>query len=692
MDISPTTHLRIEDVPEIVYPHASIPPLDISENLSYRQKVREICEGDIGAQEEYLRLCAEDSLFWLNTFAWLHEPRPTPRIIPFVIWPHQVSFWKNLDLFMGRKDLILEKSRGEGASWMAMWWLLHKWLFLPMFQAGVVSKDEDAVDNPSNLGTMLCKIDFALGNRKRNRPSTLPTWMIPEFDRNVTDHTFFNQENEASINGFSATANVATGDRKTVMIMDEFAKFNTGEDYHAMNSTQHVTNCRVFIGSPWGPAGAFFDVAHKDSEVIKCRLHWSDNPTRNYGMYKVLIDTMDRRSVEIIDHSFWKEMAQSNGYYCQSAGDVNMLAEQIVDDTNNNPFRYPFMLTGQFVKHGFPRSPWYDNECKRAGATPIGIAQELDIDYGGATSRFFDINMICRLQQDCETPVCYGELKLPEIVQSHHELEKCKFQILHGGRMAIWFHMGLMGTVPTGRNYVVACDVSAGTAGVASSNSTISVMDKMTGFEIASFAAPNILPERFAEYAVAVCYWFTGRNGNPAQLIWEANGSSGAQFGKRIADLGFPFVYYRGSTEETTERETSKMGFWTSTKTKAPLLGELGRALDRAECTTKNFYVLEEAKFYINLGGDRIEHIAATQEKDPSAAAARHGDRVIALALAWWIVKDFIFSGSSPGSTPIETPENCALARRLKTARENRQEHAWVPPSQRRNRLIRRRL
>jgi len=679
-----TDHLQ-DDAPLMEYPNLDlVVRKSIMKNITYRDKVLDSCEDDLSRQQEQLRLCGQDSLYWLMTFVWIFEPRPRPRTIPFLMWPHQIPVWSEMERWLGVRDVGLEKSRGEGASWMILMLCLHKWLFMDMFTAGFVSKDENTVDDPGDSGSMFWKLDFVLGTKARN--PTLPEWMIPAFTRNVANHTFVNNENNATLAGYAATANVATGARSTVFVMDELSKFPRGDDYEAMNSTFPVTDCRYLISSPYGPEGAYYDAMHSDSAMIKLRLHWTDNPSRNRGLYRVEIDTKNDRRVKLIDTNFWKDRAQRNGADCHTTGDVLRLAQLITDGTNDNPFSYQFMTTGQFVKHGFPRSPWYDSQCRRPNQTHSGIAQELDIDYGGAASRFFDINMLMRLQDDAKPPLSHGEMIIPDTVHSHLDLKGCRFEIINGGRLGIWFTLKLPRQVPHGRSFVVGADVSAGTSGVATSNSTICVLDRVTGEEVAELATPNLLPEAFADYCVSVCYWFTGRDDNPAQLIWEQNGSSGAQFGKRISDLAYPFIYYRGSTEETVERETSKMGFWSSGKTKPPLLGELGRAMERSECVVRSYKTLEECKYYMNLAGDKIEHIGSIKQKDPGAAAGRHGDRVIALALAWWVAKEYIVSGSSLDSISADVPDNCALGRRKRKASEPAGEQSWVPPSQKRSR------
>lgn len=644
-------------------------------NLKYRQDIEKRCYQDESYRRQVYEMCRLDSLFWLSTTCWLYEPRPKPHVMPFVPWDHQIPAWTDMERWLGVCDVGLEKSRGEGASWLIVMLCLHKWLFLPMFAAGIVSKDERSVDDPENPDSIFWKLDFNLKH--------MWDWMRPKFNRTLKTHMITNIDNGSTIAGYAAVGDVASGGRKTIFVMDELSKFPRGPDREAMNSTQYVTDCRYLISTPKGPEGAYFEAMNGKNVLKKIVLDWKQNPVRSKGAYKVLISTDDRRKIELVDLNYWQAAAKRQGNICDTKGELLRMAELVVAE-QSNPFGYDFMMTGPYVKHDHIRSPWYDLQCRRPGATPAGIAQELDRDYGGSTSRFFDINMLTRLQGRCTPPVCCGEMRMPKRVDGYVDLQGVKFNAAHGGRLRLWLQPDIHNRIATQRNYVIGADVSSGTGGVATSNSALCVIDRHTGRQVAELASPQILPTDLAEYAVALCYWFAGPTG-PAILIWEQNGSNGAQFGMRITQLGYANVYYRGQVEEYTERETKKIGFWTSNKTKPILLGELARALANGQLEVTSEECLEEAKFYVNLLGGKIEHISQSTEKDPSAAGERHGDRLIALALAWWVVKDYISDGKLAEAVVSDAPANSALGRRLASQRQESEQQAWVPPSQRRS-------
>lgn len=650
-------------------------PQDPAENIKFRETIRELCDNDIEYRQRINQMCARDSLFWLSTFCTLFEPRPEPHFVPFLPWPHQIPVWADLERWLGIRDMGLEKSRAEGASWIITMLPLHKWIYVPMFAAGFISKDEASVDTADNPDSLFWKIQHQI--------DYLPYWMInpDQYKRNLKDHTFLNLTNGATLAGFAATGYAMSGGRKTVVIMDELGKFPRGFDQDVMDSTQYVTDCRWIIGTPTGPEGAYFDAMTGLNNLCKLVMDWTQNPTRNVGAYKVQIHSDNSRHVELVDYAFWMREAASNGHYFATRAEAAQAAASIKDSTTDNPFGYPFMLTGPYVKHDRLRSPWYDNQCQRPNSTPQSVAQELDRDYGGSTSRFFDVNMLIRLQNLCGPPLVRGELVLPDRPESHDELARCKFKAMYGGRLRLWFKPDVHGRVPQGRRYVVGCDISAGGGGVKTSNSALEVVDLTIGRQVAEFICPQLAPDELADVAVALAYWFNC-DGSPAILIWEANGPNGSQFGQRITALGFTNIYYRGSTEEFTEKESRKMGWWSTNKTKPAMLGEWARALSSAQLEVNSYECLEEAKFYVNLPGGRVEHLGQSREKDPSGSGERHGDSVIALALAWWVAKDYL--QSELAAAPVESliPVNCVLGRRQENRRQRSEHEKWVPPSQ----------
>jgi hypothetical protein len=217
-------------------------PLEIGANLAYRKELLRRCSVDIDFRSQVDEMCRRDTLFWIASLCSLFEPRPRPKVIPFVPWPHQVPAFTVMEENWGTSDVLWDKSRGEGATWMCLLRMLKSWKYEPLFAGGLASRNEDAVDRKDDMDSLLPKIDWEL--------SVLPNWWVPKFRRVYGDeHILVNRENRATISGYSAVEDLGTGGRKTVWMWDELAKFPVGRDQAALDSTEPTTECRMMIST-----------------------------------------------------------------------------------------------------------------------------------------------------------------------------------------------------------------------------------------------------------------------------------------------------------------------------------------------------------------------------------------------------------------------------------------------------------
>jgi hypothetical protein len=182
--------------------------------------------------------------------------------------------------------------------------------------------------------------------------------------------------------------------------------------------------------------------------------------------------------------------------------------------------------------------------------------------------------------------------------------------------------------------YIVSADIASGTGGEGSSNSSITVLNRRTGQKVLGFASPSILPYDLAELAIAICRWFVDYKGDPAFLIWEANGPGGSEFKTRVELSDFQFYYRRKPKDSALHaRDTGKAGYWTQPR--SALLGPYREALLEGHFDNPDKDGIEELRQY-EMGQDGEPYHSASKNKDdPSGAGAAHGDRVISDALAW---------------------------------------------------------
>ena len=305
-------------------------PKNPTENLQWRYRLWAECKKDKRFQNAVKELFFKDPLFAFNTFFFTLDVRKRPfHNQPFCTWPYQDKFLLSLqDHIDTGRDILVEKSRDMGASWLVISLFFWNWLkpgggydFL------LGSRIEDYVDKRGDMRTLMEKARYLLYK--------LPKWLMPKgFKPEKHDNymRLFNPEGNCSLTGESNNANFSTGGRYSAVLFDEFAKWDQ-TDVPAWTAAGDATPCRVPVSTPFGAAGQYYELT-TDTKTDKVTLHWSLHPEKGANAYCV----------------FPKEDAIS---------DIQLI-----------------------------RSPWFDKECERR--RPLEIAQELQIDYIGSGSPVFD--------------------------------------------------------------------------------------------------------------------------------------------------------------------------------------------------------------------------------------------------------------------------------------------------------------
>ena len=627
-------------------------PKGVTENLEWRAELRIAANGNRDFQDALIERCRNDILFFLNAFVFIYEPRSkkvdgeqAPTQIPFTTWSHQDPCVLALkDAIEQQHDIGVEKSRGEGATWMVLMVFLWLWLFRKQFVSlGMVSRNEQASDNPEDPDSLGWKLDFALAN--------LPRWMVhlekgepkqpapsTKFHRSVRNHTWVNRNTKSTITAYTTTGDLARGGRKTTFFLDEMASYRAGEDEAVMSSMVEVTDCVVMVSTPQGPRGAYYKVMKEDGDagiLKKIRIHWTDNESRNRGLYAV-IDGMP-----------------------------------VAADPANNPLSpeyiekwltlyRPLLLNRGFNVDSGLRSPWYDGKCLRPRMTPKFIAQEYDIDYGGAKSRFFPVAMLERLQSEATAPLRSGEIDFndDDIKPIWREAEN--------GHLLLWNELTVRDSPPQGVRYIVGADISTGQAGAQGSNSALSIVERDTGKKVGEFAHASQPPELFAKQTVAICKWF-----NSAYLIWE-DGGPGKTFKNMILSVGYENIFFRTSTSRVMQTKTRMPGYANQKESKRTLLSNYSYALGSGLFVNPSHISLEEAKGYEELPGGKIEHTSSL-EADPSGAGENHGDRCIADSLANHALLENPPTRGVTSDSLATAPENSFAGRKRRSQEESRQ-------------------
>lgn len=598
------------------------PPRDRAENLKYRQRVLDQVRDDPSQAAVFRRMCREDCLFYILSFCYIFEPRQA-KTLPFIPYPFQEKALRSLVEVIGDDDLVVEKSRDMGGSWMPITVCEWIWKFFDMHTFLFLSRKEDLVDvgaGKNDPKSLFFKLDFLQQHQ--------PKWLRPRVQR-LKLH-FGNLDNGSSIDGESTNEFAGIADRRFCLLVDEFSLMQNQDQI--FEGTRDVTESRLFVFTPKGSSNTSAEIAHND-DFKKLTLHWSEHPGKNPGLYRVSSDG----KITIIDQA-WHDA--NPDYKCSKV-------------PPQNP-RFDF------------RSPWYDRQEKRA-SNPRRLAEQLDIDYMGSAYEFFDAREIDRLKKETvRLPFHTGELDF-----DNDTLRPIRFTPLNKGRLKLWTYLDeKTGEPPHDRNYTVGVDVAAGTG---ASNSVLVVSDCLTKEQVAEWVSPNTRPEVLAQVAVALGRWFSGSDKMAAMMIWEAQGP-GRPFGDVVIAASYTPVWYRRNERSISQKLTDVPGFYATLETKLALLTEYRRAISGEHYLVRSVMQLEECRAFVYALNGGVDHQQSLTSIDPSGAKHNHGDRPTAGALSWKAMKD---RSAQAKREPDEIPFGSFAWRRKLREDRRKQELAW---------------
>lgn len=579
-------------------------PKDPIKNMQARINLRKLAEENPSFRNEIISGCRQDVLLFFNLFCYLFEPRPRkvngkklPNVIPFITWPHQDKAIVEIKNSLGFEDIGVNKSRGEGMSWIGVLLALHDWLFEERSTIGFVSKNLESADSPDDPDSLMWKVTWELAQ--------LPAWMVGvegvDWFRNRAKHTLLNHRNHSTIAAYAAVGDVASGGRKKWFLMDELAKFPRGDDEDAMASTQFVTDSRLVVSTPKGSSGAYYELMHEESSITKIVVDWHDNPTRNIGLY-TLVDGVPV-AIDPVNNPL--------------PANYNPPSPEIV-------LRFDRLRRKGYALEKGIRSPWYDYQCDRPRATPERIAQELDRDFGGSQDRYFSDEFLQVVDKSLMHPLNKGDFSVnPNDWRTH-------FEPTDNGQFLLWCPLDSQGHPPR-RTYAMGIDVATGEGGRYCSNSVIQIIDCSTGEQVLEFATKRKGADELVVIAVGLAKWF-----NNAYLAWEHAGP-GTAFTSRLLETGYGNIYKRKDKWAGTGNKESKAYGWVGSgrgDARETLFSDTRAMIREGDVVVHSKELKIEFGQYIRDENDKISHL------QPDASNAAHGDRVIAFGVAVQAMKD----------------------------------------------------
>jgi len=456
--------------------------------------------------------------------------------VPFITWPVQDAAILDIkDCIDNQRDVIIDKSRDMGASWIVSvalpcWY----WLFRKSTDIGLCSRVEDEMDMSGNMRCVFQKIDYLLQN--------LPEWMLPVDSKKLrrgtelrTHMKIINPMHGSSIVGEASTDDQFRGGRYLFVVFDEFASHAHAKG--AWISAADSTHCRIGNSTPLGPGTEF-------------------TRQRNRGV--------TTGSPRIVTLGYWDHPMKGKGRVpaCDEHGEIADVAGRWYWNTD-----------------------WFRHEIKRR-ADKQDICQNILIDHVTSGDTFFRESVVTLHMQN--------HAKEPKRHRLVYTDRGWKFVLDSTGNWFVWCPIE-NGHAPKGTHYIFGVDLSSGKG---SANSVIAVLDNSTGEFVAEYADPYIstydLAEEAAQAAQSV---FMG--GDRQAFIWYESNGPGESWYKDLMRFGAKSIYMRRNLTKVSERNLKEWGWRSDRRQKEWMLRELDRSLTKGDITIRSRACLDEMLGYV---------------------------------------------------------------------------------------------
>lgn len=569
--------------------------------LKWRRYVRERCVHDHEFRVAVWEACRQDFMLFCVTFAWIFEPRPHPRRMPFHPFTSQVSLAAWLCETFGVRSTAINKTRGIGLSWLVAAFCVWKWLFEQEVSIALLSKDEDSLDKGEGPNPLMGKLQYVYDH--------LPGWAkaANPLKRNLGDHTFINRRNRAIIQGFVSTGQKLRGARFTWLFADEFAFYAKNVQEEWLTAAGGTVNSMCF-GSTWGDYDDMFHfIFYEDSSnMLRVSAFWWNDYERWKGAYRM---------------EFGKAVFVDKDY-------------QHVPD-------YPFGEP-EIGEDSMLRSPWVDGELMEPGVNKLKTLRDL---YGMIVCEQSNNFIASEIRKAAQASV--GELNPSAEGKLEVHGDRVLIQPTKKGDIRTWHNVPNTNRGP----YTGYADLGGG-AGL--HYSVFTVLDR-SGEQVLEYGTNSVRIVPFAANVVAICRWLGGDEGDGWVLIdFDCIGPLSASFTGELTRLHYGNIWESTISDAKTKRRKLRAGelptyLGTACRDKGVRnFNELSRAILEMECVVRSQNVVEDM---LRCSKDEND-----QPKFPKSGAG-HGDFLQAAAGAWWRLRSSVDLSARDGGdaeNPVE--------------------------------------
>lgn len=420
---------------------------------------------------EYAK-CYKDSSYAIKTYLETYDNTKS-SYVPFKLFPEQEMMLNNFEKY---NENITKKYRQAGVSTATAAWISKVIQF--------ASKTK-----PEKILILANKLDTAqeLANKIRTFLNQWPDWINVGFSKEKDSQRHYKLNNGCEVKAVATSVDALRGYTPTILIFDEAAYIETGDDLWAACMASLSTGGQVIvISTPNGYDKIYYEIYDQSiqgmNNFIISELHWENDPRFTQDL--VWIKTKD-----IIHY---------------------LLNREDYDDSLNITEKDQDKF-GELTKKGYkPYSSWFEDMCKKLKFDRRKISQELESAFLGSGDNVIPIETIDiikeRMVEEPKEKYASGQLWVWEEAQVDHK-------------------------------YIMGIDVSRGDS---EDFTSICVIDFEERKQVMEYLG-KIPPDLAADLA------FKWGNIYKAYIVIDITGGMGVATARKLQELGYRDLYVEGA-------------------------------------------------------------------------------------------------------------------------------------------------
>ena len=420
---------------------------------------------------EYAR-CYKDTSYAIETYLETYDNTQS-KYVPFKLFPEQKLMLSNFETY---SENITKKYIQAGVSTATAAWISKQLQF--------ASKTK-----PEKVLILANKLDTAqeLANKIRQFLNQWPDWVNVGFSKEKDSQRHYKLNNGCEVKAVATSVDALRGYTPTILIFDEAAYIEAGDDLWAACMASLSTGGQVIvISTPNGYDKIYYEIYDQSIQGLNnfkiSELHWENDPRFTKDL--VWVKTKD-----IIHYMLNREDYDDN---------LN------IDEKELDKFE-------SLTKKGYkPYSSWFESMCKKLKFDRRKISQELESAFLGSGDNVIPIETIERVK---ETMV---------------EEPKEKYA---SGQLWVWEEAQL------GHKYIMGIDVSRGDS---EDFTSICVIDFDERKQVMEYLG-KIPPDLAADLA------FKWGNLYKAYIVIDITGGMGVATSRKLQELGYRDLYVEGA-------------------------------------------------------------------------------------------------------------------------------------------------